>query len=173
MKTMLYKCAAVIAALLLILSSCNPVKKVLRSPEKTLQVVDFYLQKYPLISDTAFIRLPGDTLITSTTDTLLDIKNDTLIRDTTYYITKTFTKYRVDTLVRTIVDRKLQTELQNQNMRLKIQNEELEKRLSDEKKKAKSWFWWFVGACAVIAAYLGVKGYKLFKPSININNATK
>lgn len=169
MKTMLSKCAVGLIALLLILSSCNPVKKVLRSPDKTLQVVDFYLQKYPLVSDTAFIKLPGDTLITSTTDTLLDIKHDTLIRDTTYYITKTITKHRVDTLVRTIVDRKLQTELQNQNMRYKILLDEQTLKATEEKKKARSWFWWFIGACAVIAGYLGINIYKAFKPSINVS----
>lgn len=169
MKTIQSKCAVGLIALLLILSSCgNPVKKVLRSPEKTLQVVDFYLQKYPLINDTTFIKLPGDTLIESTVDTVLDLQRDTLLLDTTYYITKTVTKYRVDTLVRTIVDRKLQTELQNQNMRYKILLDEQTLKATEEKKKAKSWFWWFIGACIVIAGYLGINIYKALKPSINV-----
>lgn len=169
MKTIQSKCAVGLIALLLILSSCgNPVKKVLRSPEKTLQVVDFYLQKYPLINDTTFIKLPGDTLIESTVDTVLDLQRDTLLLDTTYYITKTVTKYRVDTLVRTIVDRKLQTELQNQNMRWKLQNDELEKKIGEEKKEKRKWRLWFIIVCIIVGGYLGLNIYKALKPSINV-----
>lgn len=169
MKTMLSKCVVGLIALLLILSSCDPVKKVLRSPDKTLQVVEFYLTKYPIMNDTSWIKLPGDTLIESTVDTVLDLQRDTLLLDTTYYITKTVTKYRVDTLVRTIVDRKLQTELQKQNVRLGILLDEQKEKTATEQKDKRKWKLWFIIICVIVGCYIGINVYKSFKPSINVS----
>lgn len=46
----------------LIAVSCNPVKRVLNDPAKTQQVVDKYLQDYPVNHDTIITYLPGDTI---------------------------------------------------------------------------------------------------------------
>jgi hypothetical protein len=79
-----------VALTLLLLVSCNSVKRVMNDPAKTQKVVDKYLQDYPIDRDTVTTFIPGDTL------TKVLIGYDTTInniRDTVYSsITKTITR---------------------------------------------------------------------------------
>ena len=96
--------------LVLIFSSCNPVKKVLKDPYKFAIIKDTVIKRGYCKCDTSFIYIT-DTL--ETVDTLIEIYTDTLqIRDTTiFWDTKfrTITKKLTikDTIRQTLVDSSL------------------------------------------------------------------
>lgn len=149
----------------LLLLSCNPVKRVLRDPEKTLVVVAAYLKNYPIKSDTLYNILPGDTIVNSYYQTDTSYVADTIHKPVetiiTRYLTKTITQR--DTLVKTIVDRNLQTILQQQlyacnavQDQLKLDNEEL----AGSRNKFRLWFWLLIAALSgsgALWAYIKLK----------------
>lgn len=62
---------------IIMLYCCNAEKKVLRSPDKTQNVVNAWLKAHPLKIDTNFVYIPGDT-----TTTLLVNYDTTTVKDT-------------------------------------------------------------------------------------------
>ncbi len=144
----------VIALIAIAVFSCNPVKQVLRSPEKTLTVVGEYLKHAPAIkSDTQYVSIPGDTITTTinTSDTLTEF--DTLHtpeKIITHYITKTIT--RTDTLKIKIIDRQLTSALQQQLAASQTSIDQLNKDnavLLTNRNKFRLWFWLLVSALGI------------------------
>lgn len=140
--------------LLLLLVSCNPVKQVLRSPERTLAVVDNYLKRYPIKSDTTIITVPGDTTtrIEVYYDTIHNRYDSVVLRD----VTKTVyvSKYIHDTTRITIRDNKAQETLQRTVIAQQVSIDQWKGETNIYKQEADKWklhFW-------VIVAALGVTG---------------
>lgn len=125
---------------------CNPVKRVLKSTEKTQQVVDAWLQRTPIGTDTAYKYLPGDTVtqILIGYDTAY-IKGDTVHKVDTIKIKERAIKLLTvrDTLVKTITDNRLVTGCQTA-----LNNALLAKKDSDA--LAVKWKWKFWGLLAII-----------------------
>lgn len=96
--------------LVLIFSSCNPVKKVLKDPYKFAIVKDTVIKRGYCKCDTSFIYIT-DTI--ETIDTLIEIYTDTtIVNDTTYlwetkFHTITKTRKISDTIRQTLVDSSL------------------------------------------------------------------
>ena len=96
-----------ILTLLLILTACNPVKKVLQDREKFNEVAKEVIRQGLCANDTTFVT-KSDTLVT--TDTVNNIYIDTEYRNDTVYQTKIQTKliskkvYIRDTFSHVIVD---------------------------------------------------------------------
>lgn len=62
LKSILGKFTVILLVSTLMLTSCDPVKRVLKSEDKTLRVVDAYIQKHPFKNDTTITYLPGKTI---------------------------------------------------------------------------------------------------------------
>jgi uncharacterized protein YcfL len=137
-------------AILLFLAGCNPVKQVLRSPEKTLVVVDKYLQKFPIHSDTTYIKVPGDstvsTIFTSDTTVVHDTTNHTETVTVNHYYTTTVHAY--DTLKIRYTDRSLEQSLQRSLTATSVALDQRTADLNDmrvSRNKFRLWFWLVVG----------------------------
>ena len=125
---------------LLILSSCNPVKKVLQDPSKFAIIKDTVLARGYCANDTSFIYIT-DTL--ETIDTLYEVFTDTLVIndsivfwDTKY---KTILKTRTikDTIKAVVVDSAMVGVLRKELW--------VEKEKAKENKQWKRMFMWAVG----------------------------
>lgn len=107
--------------ILVLFAACNPVKQVLRDPAKVQDVVDAYLLKYPIVSDTVtkIDTVPGEVIYmpgTITRDTTF-VKGDTVKgRTITKTIRDTIIKKEYYKITKTITDNKFQTELQRKNV---------------------------------------------------------
>jgi len=167
----------------LLFFACNPVKRVLRSPEKTLVVVDSYLQHYPITSDTVYKTIRGDSVTTigGYTDTSYSdiLENDyvgggidvggnavwispnTVTKVVTKYLTKTIKV--TDTVKQTIIDRTFQTALQRDLAGKGVAIDQLSKDVQEMKvsrNKFRLWFWIIVGALGaggILWTYLKIK----------------
>lgn len=84
---------------LLILSSCNPIKKVLNDPAKFAIVKDTVLARGYCVNDTSFVYI-SDTL--EVTDTLYEVMTDTLVINDSLVFWDT--KYKTIFKTRTIRD---------------------------------------------------------------------
>lgn len=132
--------------LLIVLFGCNPVKQVLRNPEKFDEVAKEVIRQGYCANDTLII-VKSDTLVK--VDSLIEVYSDTtFINDTTYItlwknrnFTKTFTIH--DTLRSVIVDNALVKILQTDLDKITKQSEE-------HKQNATKRLYWFIIACAVI-----------------------
>ena len=139
--------------LILLLVSCNPVKQVLRDPEKFNQVAAEVIRQGRCANDTLII-VKSDTLVK--VDSLIEVYSDTTIINDTAYITlwetKNFTKtYTIrDTLRSVIVDNALVRQLQADVDKITKQSEQ-------HKHNATSRLYWFIIALAVILFLIIIK----------------
>jgi hypothetical protein len=132
--------------LILVLFGCNPVKQVLRDPEKFNQVAAEFIRQGYCANDTLVI-VKSDTIVK--VDSLIDVRSDTTIINDTAYVTlwntrnyiKTFTIH--DTLRSVIVDNARINQLQADNDKINKQSEQ-------HKQNAINRLYWFIIACAII-----------------------
>jgi len=132
--------------LILVLFGCNPVKQVLRDPEKFNHVASEVIRQGYCANDTTVI-VKSDTIIKI--DSLIEVRSDTTIINDTAYVTmwntrnyiKTFIVH--DTLRSVIVDnarvKQLQTDIDN-----------ITKQSEQHKQEATMRLYWFIIACVVI-----------------------
>jgi hypothetical protein len=132
--------------LIIILFGCNPVKKVLRDPEKFNQVAEEVIRRGMCANDTLII-VKSDTIVM--VDSLIEVYSDTTIINDTAYVTlwknRNFTKTLTihDTLRSVIVD----------NARIKVLQADVDKitkQSEQHKQNATKRLYWFIIACAVI-----------------------
>ena len=139
--------------LLILLVSCNPVKQVLRDPEKFNEVAAEVIRQGYCANDTLLI-VKSDTIVM--VDSLIEVISDTTIINDTAYVTlwnnrnftKTFTIH--DTLRSVIVDnarvRQLQADI-----------EQITKQSKQHKQNATNRLYWFIIALAVILFLIIIK----------------
>ena len=133
---------------LLILSSCNPVRKVLNDPAKFAVIKDTVLARGYCANDTSFVYI-SDTL--ETIDTLYEVLVDTLVINDSvvFWETKfhTITKNRTirDTIKAVIVDSAMVGVLRKELW--------MEKEKAKDNKSWKKMFFWAIG-CAL--AFIGL-----------------
>ena len=132
--------------LILLLFGCNPVKQVLRDPEKFNQVAAEVIRQGRCANDTLIV-VKSDTLVK--VDSLIEVYSDTTIINDTAYITnwetRNFTKTLTihDTLRSVIVDNARVRQLQADVYKITKQSEE-------HKQNATKRLYWFIIACAII-----------------------
>jgi hypothetical protein len=193
-KLFMYKSAAGILAMLWILSlitSCSPVKQVLKSPDRTQKVISEWLKNNPIKNDTTYIE---DSVVSTKADTtyLPSIQAydngfefypfqfiDSLrkadpglfrkyFQPDTVRITKTLIKektkeYRVDD--RTFVNAVMHTnkELQAEHLELMGRQNELREQNKSYRKEASKWKWYFFGSWALFVVLVVLYMYIKFK----------
>lgn len=124
--------------ILFLFAACNPVKQVLRDPAKVQDVVDAYLLKYPIVSDTVtkVDTVPGEVIYmpgTVTRDTTY-VKGDTVKgRTITRTIRDTIIKKEYYRITKTITDNKFQTDLQRKNVAQSITIDQYKKEVKELK----------------------------------------
>lgn len=153
--------------LLLLLIGCNAVKNVKKSQFKTQQVVEHYLKTHPFKNDTITNVIPGDTITEIEVDTLIEpfFQTDSFYRDRYHTITKTITKRRVDTLVKTVRDNSFVQELQRSNAFKEGQVQQAKEDVSEMKSARNKWRLWFWLLAAAFVAYKVIKSrLKLLLP---------
>ena len=132
--------------LILVLFGCNPVKQVLRDPEKFNHVAAEVIRQGMCANDTLII-VKSDTIVM--VDSLIEVYSDTTIINDTAYITKWETRNYIktltihDTLRSIIVDNARVNQLQADLSKITKESEE-------HKQKATHRLYWFIIACAVI-----------------------
>lgn len=132
---------------LLILSSCNPVKQVLNNPERFAIVKDTVLARGYCVNDTSFIYIT-DTI--EIVDTLIEIYTDTLqLKDTTIFWD---VKYRTITNTRIIKDSIKSVVIDSSMVSVLRKELWLEKEKSKENKAWKKMF--FISIGGAIAFFL-------------------
>ena len=133
--------------------SCNPVKKVLRDPEKFDVVKEEVLRRGYCVNDTTIIS-SSDTLVTTDTvvkvDYFYDILSDTttIYRTKNHYITK---KIVIKDTIRAIVQDMARIKL------LQADSAALSKKAIDYKAKADKYLNWLLLAIASIGLYFFFK----------------
>jgi len=139
---------------LLILSSCNPVKKVMDSVSKKAKVTNLLLAEGICTLDTMIYRFT-DTLIRWDTMGVVMLQVDTIYRNDTTFITKNIYRDIMqtitihDTTITTVVDMSALEALRSINASLDIQ-------LQAEVKSRSKWLWWLVIMGVIIGALLVV-----------------
>jgi hypothetical protein len=139
--------------LILVLFGCNPVKQVIRDPEKFNQVAAEVIRQGKCANDTLVI-VKSDTIVKI--DSLIEVRSDTTIINDTAYVTlwetknytKTFTIHY--TLLSVIVE----------NARLKILQayiDKITKQSEQHKQDATNRLYWFIIALAVILFLIIIK----------------
>ena len=137
---------------LLILSSCNPVKKVMDSVSKKAKVTNLLLAEGICTLDTMIYRFT-DTLIRWDTMGVVMLQVDTIYRNDTTFITKNIYRDIMqtitihDTTITTVVDRSALEALRSINASLEIQ-------VQAANKERSKWLWWIVGMAALIGGLL-------------------
>lgn len=137
---------------LLILSSCNPVKKVMDSVSKKQKVTNLLLAEGICTPDTMVYRFT-DTLIRWDTMGVVMLQVDTIYRNDTTFITKNIYRDIMqtitihDTTITTVVDRSALEALRSINASLDIQ-------LQAEVKSRSKWLWWLIIMGVIIGALL-------------------
>jgi hypothetical protein len=132
--------------LILVLFGCNPVKQVLRDPEKFDKVAAEVIRQGYCANDTLVI-VKSDTIVK--VDSLIEVRSDTTVINDTAYITKwetrSFSKTLTihDTLRSVIVDNARVKQLQADVDKITKQSEQ-------HKQNATNRLYWFIIACAVI-----------------------
>lgn len=149
------------ASLILLLSaSCNSVKKVMNDPDKTKQVVDKYLQDYPIDRDTIITHIPGDTLLKVIIgyDTTVNHVHDTVFNTITKTVTRNIsihdtTKIQLPPDTKTIEGYKKILSSKDNDAALKAERFKTEQGLVDYWRIR---FWILVG---IISILIGLKFY--------------
>ena len=137
---------------MLILSSCSPVKRVMDSVSKKQKVTNLLLAEGICTPDTMVYRFT-DTLIRWDTIGVVMLQIDTLYRNDTTFIIKNIYRDILqtitihDTTITTVVDRSALEALRSINASLDIQ-------LQAEVRSRSKWLWWIVGMAALIGGLL-------------------
>ena len=143
--------------IILLFASCNPVKQVLKSPEKTDRVVVEYVKNNPPKNDTLYI--PGTVTV-----------KDTTIYDTIplpYPVNHKYTETRViekrvrDTI--TIIDRSFTEALATRLKALEVQVSDLRADRDYWRKEARTRLYFLVGIVGLFLAWLVFTVVKMFK----------
>lgn len=140
-------------SLLLSLVSCNPVKKVLRDPEKFDIVVTEVIKRGYCVNDTTFVT-KSDTLVTYDTVTNT-IKETRIVNDTAYIYD---TKYR--TITKKIIIRDTVKSIVLDNARIKLlqaDSASLTQEMIKYKGKAAERLNWLLFAIIAIGLYFFLK----------------
>jgi hypothetical protein len=140
-------------------SGCNPVKQVLKSPEKTEEVVVEYVKRNPQKNDTVYKYLPGDTI--ETYQVIYDSVKLPYPVNHKYTEVRTIERTIVDTVKIEVIDRKFIDAL---DKRVKA----LEGELAEWKDKAKTRGWWLVVLITIIVGSGVFYLVKTFQPKITI-----
>ena len=133
---------------LLILSSCNPVRKVLNDPAKFAVIKDTVLARGYCANDTSFIYI-SDTL--EVTDTLYEVMTDTLVINDSLVFWDT--KYKTILKTRTIRDSIISVVVDSARVMVLRKELNLEREKAKENKSWKKMFFWAIG-CAL--AFFGL-----------------
>lgn len=141
---------------------CNPVKKVLQSPEKTQEVVAEYVKRNPQKNDTTY--LPGDTVtITSIIVDSVPLPYPVNHKYTeTRYIDRTIT----DTVK--VIDRTFIDALSNRLKALEVQVSDLRVEVQEWKSKAQVRLYWLIGLITAIVGAGVFYVIRTFQPKITI-----
>ena len=137
---------------LLILSSCNPVKKVMDSVSKKQKVTNLLLAEGICTPDTMVYKVT-DTLIRWDTLGVVMLQVDTIYRNDTTFIIKNIYRDIMqtitihDTTITTVVDRSALEALRSINASLDIQ-------LQAEVNSRSKWLWWLIIMGVIIGALL-------------------
>jgi len=141
-----------IIIVLLILSSCSPVKRVMDSVSKKQKVTNLLLAEGICTPDTMVYRFT-DTLIRWDTIGVVMLQIDTLYRNDTTFIIKNIYRDILqtitihDTTITTVVDRSALEALRSINASLDIQ-------VQAANKERSKWLWWIVAMAALIGGLL-------------------
>lgn len=127
----------VFLALLILLSSCNPVKQVLNNPSKFAIIKDTVLARGYCANDTSFLYVT-DTL--EVTDTLYEVMTDTLVINDSLV----FWDVKFKTIQRTIRIRDSIKSVIVDSAQVQVLRKELA--IAKEDKKWKKMFFWSVGS---------------------------
>lgn len=122
---------------LLILSSCNPIKKVLNDPAKFAVIKDTVLARGYCANDTSFLYIT-DTL--EVTDTLYEVMTDTLVINDSVV----FWDVKFKTIQRTIRIRDSIKSVIIDSAQIQVLRKELA--IAKEDKKWKKMFFWAIGS---------------------------
>ena len=133
---------------LLILSSCNPVRKVLNDPAKFAVIKDTVLARGYCVNDTSFVYV-SDTL--EVTDTLYEVMTDTLVINDSVVFWDT--KYKTILKTRTIRDSIISVVVDSARVMVLKKELWMEKEKAKENKSWKKMFFWAIG-CAL--AFIGL-----------------
>ena len=137
---------------LLFISSCSPVKRVMDSVSKKEKVTNLLLAEGICTPDTMVYRFT-DTLIRWDTMGVVMLQIDTLYRNDTTFIIKNIYRDILqtitihDTTITTVVDRSALEALRSINASLDIQ-------VQAANKERSKWLWWIVGMAALIGGLL-------------------
>ena len=137
---------------LLFISSCSPVKRVMDSVSKKEKVTNLLLAEGICTPDTMMYRVT-DTLIRWDTMGVVMLQIDTLYRNDTTFIIKNIYRDILqtitihDTTITTVVDRSALEALRSINASLDIQ-------VQAANKERSKWLWWIVGMAALIGGLL-------------------
>lgn len=126
---------------LLILSSCNPVRKVLQDPAKFAVIKDTVLARGYCANDTSFIYI-SDTL--EVTDTLYEVMTDTLVINDSVVFWDT--KYKTILKTRTIRDSIISVVVDSAMVMVLRKELNLEREKAKENKSWKKMFFWAIGS---------------------------
>jgi hypothetical protein len=126
---------------LLILSSCNPVRKVLQDPAKFAVIKDTVLARGYCVNDTSFLYIT-DTL--EVTDTLYEVMTDTLVINDSLVFWDT--KYKTILKTRTIRDSIISVVVDSARVMVLRKELNLEREKAKENKSWKKMFFWAVGS---------------------------
>ena len=146
----------------LAIGGCNPVKQVLKSQQKTEEVVREYVKTNPPKNDTAFI--PGDTLtITKVVRDSIPLPYPVNHKYTeTHYIDRTIT----DTVK--VIDRSFIDALNNRLSKLELEFAEMKADRDKWKGMAQVRLYWLIGLIAMIVGAGVFWVVKTFQPKITI-----
>ena len=149
-------------AMMVLLFGCNPVKQVLKSQEKTEEVVRQYVKTNPPKNDTAFI--PGDTLtITKVVVDSIPLPYPVNHKYTeTHYIDRTIT----DTVK--VIDRSFIDALNNRLSKLELEFAEMQADRDRWKSAAQVRLYWLIGLIVIIVGAGVFYVIKVLQPKITL-----
>ena len=134
---------------LLILSSCNPVRKVLQDPAKFAIIKDTVLARGYCANDTSYIYI-SDTL--EVTDTLYEVMTDTLVINDSLVFWDT--KYKTILKTRTIRDSIISVVVDSARVMVLRKELNFERQKAKENKSWKKMFFWAIGCALAFIALL-------------------
>lgn len=129
---------------LLILSSCNPIKKVLNDPAKFAVIKDTVIARGYCVNDTSFVYI-SDTL--ETIDTMYNVLTDTLVINDSVVFWDV--KYKTILKTRTIRDSIISVVVDSARVMVLRKELNLEREKAKENKSWKKMFFWAIG-CALV-----------------------
>ena len=134
---------------LLILSSCNPIKKVLNDPAKFAVIKDTVLARGYCVNDTSFVYI-SDTL--EVTDTLYEVMTDTLVINDSLVFWDT--KYKTILKTRTIRDSIKSFIVDSARVMVLRKELNIEREKAKENKSWRKMFFWAIGCALAFIALL-------------------